>query len=66
MSSAMLQITPIMPVTILMTGLEDLMPELIETAHITTRIVVNKDPDFISYYPQKDQLYSFSSSTVTL
>ena len=54
MSSAMLQITPIMPVTILMTGLEDLMPELIETAHITTRIVVNKDPDFISYYPPKE------------
>ena len=54
MSSAMLQITPIMPVTILMTGLEDLMPELIETAHITTSITVNKDPDFISYYPPKE------------
>ena len=50
----MLQITPIIPVTILMTGLEDLMPELIETAHITTSITVNKDPDFISYYPQKE------------
>ena len=41
-------------------------PELIETAHITTSITVNKDPDFISYYPQKNQLYSFPSSTVTL
>ena len=53
MSRMTLKITPIMPVTILMTGLRDVMLELIMTAHTATQITVNKCLVFIKFSPKK-------------